>query len=176
MELPRTIYRISNTKYSKSARTALSGLGGLSTEGRWNEQGQKIVYCSSSSSLALLERLVYADEWMSLDDSDRDVLSITMPRVSIMGYTAEELERTDPNWFTAGNVTCRNLGSMWLTRKMSCVLSVPSSANRLEQNYLLNPEHPEIEKILQANAMLVTQKVVVDDRLREIVGKARAKA
>lgn len=171
--LPERAYRISRSCYAGSAADALSGLGGVYEGGRWHSQGQRIVYTGTSAALCLLERLAHSDEWLSEAAHDRVLLQVTLPSVSFLAVTAEDLDRRDPTWRTADSPICRRAGDRWLQRRSSCALIVPSAVSPDDLNILLNPEHPDFDRVLAASADLRQRPLRTDPRVSSLVEAAR---
>jgi RES domain-containing protein len=172
--LPSLVYRITRGIYARSAAEALSGIGGLHSDGRWHSQGKPIVYTGESSSVCLLERLVHADEWIADRLPDRVVLALNMPAVSFTHYTAAELALVDANWRQEGNAMCRSLGDSWLIQGKYCVMIVPSAADPMARNLLINPAHAQAASFVTANLTLSVTPVDLDDRVVSLAQKRRA--
>lgn len=164
-QLPSLVYRVTRACYADLTVVALSGVGGEHMAGRWHEKGRPILYSSQSSSLALLERLVHADEWIADRSPDRVVITLNVPDVSYSGFTAVDLAARDPNWRLEGNALCRRLGEIWLQKEVFCALVVPSAANPLEHNVLFNPRHQEFSDLLNRNGVLQVTPIFLEDRV-----------
>jgi RES domain-containing protein len=137
MKLP--VWRIVKAKYADSA---FSGEGAARAGGRWNSRGEWVVYASGTLSLAALELLVHLNppvhfEWIAL-------------RAEIDTGLVESLDPAllPPDWqrFPATDAT-RAHGDAWLSEGRSAVLAVPSVIVPGENNYLINPAHPDFRKI-----------------------------
>lgn len=174
--LPPHAYRVTRDAYAQDAATALSGIGGLVSDGRWNSQGRKIVYASESATLCLLERVVHADEWIAERHADRVMLKIKLPPVNFFHYTANELASSDPNWQAEGSILCRRLGDAWLRSKATCALVVPSAANPLDHNILFNPEVDEFKDVVLANTTLERTQITLEERVVSLVREFRNRA
>ena len=134
-----SVWRICAYKYRD---TAFSGLGGLYVPGRWHEQGHRIVYTAQNLSLAALEVFVHLE-------SDRvSLVAIQVnfpPSLSIEEVSVESLPA---NWQdTAFYPKLQQIGKEWLISRRSPILKVPSAIVPVENNYLLNPEHPDVTYI-----------------------------
>ena len=129
------LWRICAAKYQDSA---FSGLGGLYVSGRWHQRGNKVVYTAESLALATLEILVHLE-------SDR------VPLVAIKAYIEKKLEVAEvnnlpPNWQeTTAYPELQTIGTEWLKLGRTPVLKVPSAIVPVEFNYLLNPDHPDLQ-------------------------------
>jgi RES domain-containing protein len=171
--LPARVFRIARQDHARTPESALSGLGGEKSGGRWHTIGQRVTYCASSRALCLLERVVHGDEWLTDIAHDRVYLDIDLQldlgSVSSTFYTADELDDYDRDWRREGSPFCRMLGDKWLSDRSSYALLVPSVVVPEEYNILLNPRHPINDAIIRLNTPLVTKAVRVDDRFGEIL-------
>ena len=123
--------------------TALDGIGGMYTSGRWHTKGLPIVYTASSAALAVLEVLLHVDPLTA--PSDLRLLAIELPD----DLSTEVLEPTllPEGWYTVpAPASLQTLGSSWLTSRRSAALNVPSAVITVERNILLNPRHPEAQR------------------------------
>jgi RES domain-containing protein len=125
------------------AASAFSGDGARIYGGRWNSQGVRIVYASSSLSLAAVETFVNLEPNLRPDDL-----------VSIEGQIPDGLatERVDLNslprkWYALREDSLRSIGDLWIRGGKTVTLQVPSAAIRGEWNVLLNPEHSDFRKL-----------------------------
>jgi RES domain-containing protein len=121
------------------------GEGARLSGGRWNLPGTAVIYTSASLSLAVLEILVHVDS--DLLPPDLVILSADIPdRLKIDSLNENQLP---PNWtvYPAPEAT-QALGTEWVRRAQTAVLSVPSVVIRHERNFLLNPAHGEYGKIV----------------------------
>jgi RES domain-containing protein len=137
-----TLWRIVSPGYSAEI---LSGIGAARNPGRWNREGEQMIYTAMTQSLAMLERLVY--------------LLSPFPEMTLgaIKVPAECIEFLDMDEQEAGNLLnqqkkSRDIGSGWIASKLSVALAVPSvhihSSNwRAEPNVLINPMHPDFGKI-----------------------------
>lgn len=124
------------------APIAFSGEGAAKFGGRWNSRGVKMVYTSSTQSLAVLETLVHLNPPMDL----RYVtFELTLDE---SGVTPLELGTLPRDWRQAPpSPGTQSLGDRWVQSNSSVVLAVPSVVVPGEKNYLLNPAHPGFSKI-----------------------------
>lgn len=133
------VWRVCALKYQD---TAFSGLGGLYVPGRWHTQGQKIVYTAENLALASLEIFVHLE-------SDRVSL------VAIKAHIPDELEIEEinreslpANWQGSQSYSKLQLiGKDWLRSRRTPILKVPSAIVPVENNYLLNPDHPQFKLV-----------------------------
>lgn len=149
-----TAWRIAKKKFQDSAFT---GEGSEIAGGRWNSQGTRMVYASSSVSLSILEILVHIDNSSLLS-------SYMVIPFSFDEKLVEELKGADlPKGWTAHPppVASQRIGDSWIQGQTSALLKVPSVVVPLEFNYLLNPAHPDIGKIDIGNPV----PLPIDERL-----------
>ena len=124
--------------------TALDGIGGMYTSGRWHNKGHPIVYAATSAALAALEVLVHVDPLTA--PTDLRLLAIELPD----DLTTEVLELVSlpDGWHSVPAPTAlQSLGSSWLTSGRTAALKVPSAVINVERNVLLNPRHPEMQRV-----------------------------
>jgi RES domain-containing protein len=143
---------------SRFAADAFSGEGARLYGGRWNSPGIAIVYTAGSVSLATLELLVHLDNTSVLpsfsicpvdfDDSLVELLDLaTLPR----------------DWHQSPPPTSlQTIGDDWISRGSSVVLRMPSAVIENENNYLINPAHTDIKKLVIGSM----QAFKLDSRLK----------
>lgn len=127
----------------------LSGAGAKVTGGRWNREGNPVVYASASIALACLETLVnFAAARLPLN---RYLVRIDVPealfdrRSTFEGMLAADA-RIGWDALPAGRVSL-DLGSNWAASRASAILEVPSVVVEEERNFLINPDHPDARAI-----------------------------
>lgn len=134
-------WRICRKGYSQNA---FSGKGASEYGGRWNRPGKQVVYTSSSIALAALEYLVNIEEEQIPDDL-----------VVIRAEIPDDLktESLDPGTLPREWRVCpapeslADIGDEWLRRGRAAVLLAPSAVIPEERNYLMNPLHPDFDRI-----------------------------
>mgnify|MGYP006289816263 FL=1 len=135
-----TAWRITKKKF---AQAALSGEGAELAGGRWNSPGTRVVYTSSSISLALLEILVHVQKTRVL--SAYLVIPARFQDHHLKHLDGENLTQ---DWDTyPPSASTQTLGDKWVEDHPSLVLEVPSVIVPLETNYLINPAHPAFEQL-----------------------------
>jgi len=130
-----TLWRV--VKRTRAA-TAFDGRAAERFGGRWNSPGRRVVYPSSTKSLALLEVLVHLD------------VGRTLPRLVAFTFQVQDefvdqlpAARLPRYWRTArGLLGTQRIGDEWLASGQALALAVPSAIVSEERNYLLNPAHP----------------------------------
>ena len=128
------VWRVVKALRSNEAFTAD---GAFRYGGRWNSPGQRLVYCSQSKALALLEVLVHIDPmdapfyWTGFQ----------------IEFRREQVERAKLPEQWQSEHHSRIVGDEWLRASRSLVLEVPSVVVPEEANYLLNPLHPDFRRL-----------------------------
>lgn len=145
------LWRISN-------HVTLDGVGGLLASGRWHTKGRRVVYCAPNAATALLEMLVRAD-----------IDLVDLPT----GYTLLEIEAPDdvrietiaqddlPSGWRDRLSDTRALGDAWLGAGNTALLEVPCAIVPETRNMLINPVHPEADRI----EIIQVLKPTIDQRL-----------
>ena len=138
--------------------TALSGRGSELFSGRWHERGTPVVYTSESLSLAVLETIAHLD----LVLSNRLYVGICadLPDDVVERLAAGTLQA---RWFDRPTST-RRIGDAWISSASTVALEVPSvlpAANVGGKNYLLNPRHPDFDRV----RVVASERFYLDQRL-----------
>jgi RES domain-containing protein len=124
--------------------SAFSGEGAARRGGRWNHPGVRIVYCAESRSLAALEVLVHADETSRLGAIAWVCLPAVIPEALV-----EKPAKVPASWrHYPHGVETQEFGTQWAHAKRSVALRVPSAVVCGEFNFLLNPLHPDFERVI----------------------------
>lgn len=135
------VYRITKERYRDQV---FAGLGGLYAYGRWTPRGRPVVYTSQSISLAVLE---YALNYKRHGWLPASVLAraIIPDEVNVESVSASALPE---NWRDPDPpAALGGIGEYWLRRAQTACLKVPSAIVPEESNYLLNPAHPDFDKL-----------------------------
>jgi RES domain-containing protein len=131
------LWRISN-------HSTLDGRGGLQASARWHSQGRAIVYLATSPAGALVEVLVHLElDPQRLPASYRMLKAEAPDEILLRRITAATLPN---NWRDDPGLT-RNLGDEWLIAGQSSLLEVPSAILPETFNLLLNPRHPDAQRV-----------------------------
>ena len=133
------VWRISARRYWK-----FDGAGAKTAGGRWNSPGYAVVYTSATASLAVLEFFVHLNRNRAVKDlvlTSADIPhDIRIERVEVSNLPAEWRESPTPEYL-------HSIGNEWITKHLTAVLAVPSAVIPQENNYLLNPAHPDFKHI-----------------------------
>ena len=113
--------------------------------GRWNRKNIPVIYAAESRSLATLEFLVHVSLFPILPKN----LSIAFLDIPDR-IVAEQISAADlpDNWrdYPAAPELA-DLGSEWAMAMRSLLLRVPSVVVMDEFNILINPKHPDMERV-----------------------------
>ena len=129
--------------HAQHAVLAFDGEGSRRYGGRWNSEGIPMVYASESLSLAALELLVHLDASRMMEDFV--CISVQFDESLCLRIDQNHLPL---DWTTyPASHFIQNIGTAWFNSGESAVLVVPSVIVPLEMNYLINPRHPDFEKL-----------------------------
>ncbi|MGB6687581.1 MAG: RES family NAD+ phosphorylase [Terracidiphilus sp.] len=127
-----------------SEHADLSGAGGRIGSARWHTKGTAVVYLADSPAAAMLERLVHLfDDEDGFLPSVYQLLEVSAPDE----FAVKELLTIAPVDWREQPAFTRQLGNAWLHSKETPLAAVPSAIVPHTLNYLLNPEHPEANRI-----------------------------
>ncbi len=126
------------------ASSAFDGEGARLYGGRWNNPGTAAIYTAQSRSLAALELLVHLQashllmSYRSIFVDFEDALIETV-----------DPERLASNWrdYPAPSVL-QQFGDRWVSERRSAVLQVPSVVIPDEYNAIINPRHPDFDRLV----------------------------
>jgi RES domain-containing protein len=130
------VYRIGSSRHP-----ANDGTGASLYPGRWNLRGTPVIYTAQTASLCALEVLAGARELAS----DYVIVEIDIPD----DIPRETLEDQDlpADWNAEVHPeSTRAIGGDWAARGSTAVLSVPSTVNPYERNFVLNPAHADFQR------------------------------
>ncbi len=139
----------------------LSGEGGLHGPGRWHPRGTRVVYTAQSASLAVLETLVRVPAPLF---GERTLVELDIPDELLEDVSATQMFRFvhdapagDPEHLT------RTYGRLWVDQGRSLGLRVPSAVMPMERNVVLNPAHPQMQRVIER----VREVIRLDGRLSD---------
>lgn len=121
----------------------LDGLGGLFAAGRWHALGERVVYFGGSAAIVVLERLAHTDPDLLPNDLQLARFEFSEP---VLETKVEDFARLPAMWNRDENAT-RQIGRRWRQQGSSCLLAVPSAILTEESNFVLNPEHPDAQRL-----------------------------
>jgi RES domain-containing protein len=109
--------------------------------GRWNTPASSMIYASEHYSTAMLEKLAHGSGFLP---PNQHYIEITIPN----GVSYEILNVAKlPGWDDPAGSVSKPFGHQWRHSGRSALLIVPSVVARLENNILINPEHPDARAI-----------------------------
>ena len=133
-----TAYRIGDPD---GAYPIFDATGSKLYPGRWNRAGSPVLYCSEHYSTVMLEKLAHGGGRLP---PNQHHIEITIPN----GVSYEVLAPSHlPGWDHPSCAPSRAWGHDWQRRRRSLLLLVPSVVARMERNVLINPEHPEFDRL-----------------------------
>ncbi|NDK56382.1 RES family NAD+ phosphorylase [Pontibacter fetidus] len=134
------VYRLSRARFAKD----LSGRGAELAGGRWNSKGTAILYTSDSIALCTVEVAVHMP--LGIVPFDYQLVQIEIPD----GLEIEKLPETmlPEDWksFPHSNAT-QVIGDKFIAEQHAPIIKVPSAAVQGTFNYLINPRHPDFQKV-----------------------------
>ena len=154
------VFRITHIKWSIS----MSASG---TPARWNSQNVFTIYTAATRSLACLEMAVHLDNTRLLNEYYRVMVILIPDEIIREKMTVSELP---PNWHQTsdkGYKICQNIGDIWNRKGNSAIFEVPSAIIKNEKNYLINPLHPDFQKI----KIIDSEPFFFDPRIKKSVKK-----
>ena len=130
-------------------------------QGRWSSKGTSLIYTSATLSLAALETLVSIE----IENFGNIFVSISLKIPDNFPIKKVDENLLPAKWRdTPAPEILVSIGDKWLTSKSTAILRVPSAIIPQEYNYLINPLHPDFEKIL----IEPPQPFVLDRNLQSI--------
>ncbi len=126
------------------ARTPFDGEGAYLYGGRWSSPGTRLAYASEHQSLAMLEYFVHLDP----EDAPNDLVLATAEVPNSVSRKRVQASELPSNWReTPSPPELAQLGDKFMKKAENCVLQVPSALAVNENNWLINPQHPEFKQI-----------------------------
>lgn len=135
------VYRLSQSRYAAD----LSGKGAEISGGRWNSKGTPIIYAAESRALCIAELAMHLP--LGLVPQNYSFISFKIPdNIPLLELHPKKLP---VNWnaFPHPNET-QEIGDNLVKENKYLVMKVPSVVVNDEYNYLLNPGHPLMKKIV----------------------------
>lgn len=129
---------------SQHAASAFDGEGAFRFGGRWNSRGQRVVYVSSTLSLAVLEVLVHLDPAAYLPELCAISIEVPMDLIAAREFSSLDTISGGLPWNLRQT---RTWGDDWTRQQTKVALQVPSAVVHNESNYLLSPNHPDFAKL-----------------------------
>jgi len=124
--------------------SAFDGEGSKRKGGRWTPRGFPAVYAAQTEALAALEHFV------QLGDEGQKIQFVCFKVEIPGGVKIKEINvgLLPKNWKeTPAPDSLKAYGAEWLVQRQTAVLKVPSALISSECNFILNPLHPDFQKI-----------------------------
>ena len=136
---PWRAWRIADGRFDPFSPVGASLVGG-----RWNSPGLGVIYASHSYAGAMLECLSHA----GIGRVPRTQVAIEITIAEAVAVERHDESVLPAGWNRADLRVARALGDAWIRERRTAVLVVPSVVARSEGNVLINPQHPDIVKIV----------------------------
>lgn len=151
------IFRIVYKSYSNSLQA--SGI-----RGRWNSEGNKVIYCAESIALAFLENMIRR-QGVGFND-DFKIMFIQFPDEALI--TSVEVSELKKGWRESDHCSqCQQLGNQWYEECKTLLLKVPSAVLPEGFNFVINTLHKDYKKV----KLVEVTELVPDERIEEILKK-----
>ena len=136
------MFRVLRAAY---ARAPFDGEGAYRYGGRWSSPGTRLAYASEHQSLAMLEYFVHLDP----EDSPEDLVLAIAEVPDELSRERIVVSRLPANWReTPAPPELAQIGDDFVKKAGSCALLVPSALAVKEDNWLINPQHPQFRQIV----------------------------
>jgi RES domain-containing protein len=158
------VFRVLRAAY---ARTPFDGEGAYRYGGRWSSPGTRLAYTSEHQSLAMLEYFVHLDP----EDAPDDLVLATADVPYNLSRERIQPGEMPADWRgTPAPPELAQIGDEFVKKAENCLLLVPSALAVNENNWLINPQHPEFKRI----ALHPTEPLRYDPRMfRRRSGRAK---
>jgi len=135
------VFRMSKPEWAND----LSGEGAQRSGGRWNFAGFRILYTSETAELAVVEQSVHLPPMKLPPGMVLITIEIPVNSIKIIG----DPFKIHPDWNdNPSPLEIQQYGTDWLHSLETLVLKVPSSIIPISYNYLINPAHPYMKKVM----------------------------
>ncbi len=131
------VFRITIDKYADALHPS-------GNPARWNSRDVKVIYTTGSRALACLENLVHRNS-RGLHSSFKTILIEIPDNLEIKTLNKDNLK---PGWQQYAEMPyTQQIGDEWVQSQSSAVLRIPSVIIPEENNYLINFNHVDFNKI-----------------------------
>jgi RES domain-containing protein len=125
------------------AKAAFTGEGPRLYGGRWNSPGVRVVYVSEHQSTAAFE--IFANRVPFILEEKHRAFRLEWSDSLTEIFPVAKLPA---NWrISPPPSETMEIGDLWIQEKRSAVLALPSAISPADTNFLLNPEHPDFNRI-----------------------------
>ena len=133
-------------------------------EGRWNAEGNKVIYSAESIALAFLENIIRR-QGVGFNNDFRIMIIDIPDRTKITTLHPDDLKA---GWRDHDNYSeCQEHGNKWSYENKTLLLKVPSAVLPQSFNYVINGTHADYKKIKLAG---VTD-LIPDKKIEDILKK-----
>ncbi len=141
------VWRLLRTRFCSTSAAAFSGEGAALAGGRWNRKGTRVIYASSSRSLAILEILATVER----ADAPADY---AFALASFAEEDVIQLASLPPDWRRPARCEATiEIGERFVAEGRALALAIPSVIVPQEFNYLINPLHARFSAITIGNSL-----------------------
>ena len=113
--------------------------------GRWNEEGQFVIYTASNRSLASLENMVHK---MGQGILGASYIMMVLELPDNLSITTKGRRELPEDWkLESSYQISQPIGSAWYEAGNTLLLRVPSALVPEESNFVLNARHPDFSKV-----------------------------
>lgn len=146
------VYRITSPHWA--GKLTASGISG-----RWNYEGDYVLYASEHRSLACLENLVHRGGNASAGEFY--ITEILIPDTIAVELIPETASVQISNTHQSQLIT-REFGHRWYSSGLSCIVKVNSVLIPREYNFVINTRHPNFQEIRTSSV----EPFTLDPRLK----------
>ena len=149
------VYRVLRKAY---AQAPFDGEGAYRYGGRWSSPGTRVAYASEHESLAMLEYFVHLDA----GDPPPDLVLAAANISDEVDRETIDKKKLPRYWRDApAPPELASFGDDFVQRAECALLIVPSAVAPSENNWLINPAHPDFRKIV----IRESEPLIYDSRL-----------
>ena len=136
-----TVYRLLRKPF---AVNPFDGEGSYRFGGRWSPPGTRLVYTAEQLSLAMIEYLVHINP----GQPPKDLMLAKAEIPDDVSRVQIRIKHLPPEWrrYPAPAILAK-LGASFVQEAKAAVFIVPSALAVSENNWLLNPAHPDFHRI-----------------------------
>jgi len=134
------VFRLVREQFAQT----LSGRGAAINGARWNSQGVEMIYTAINRSLAMAEVAVH----FSIATMPKNYMMVTIDIPEDIEIKTLNPERLPPNWNQFPHPTStQKIGNLFIEENTHCCLKVPSVVTHGDYNILINPHHPQFQRV-----------------------------
>lgn len=113
--------------------------------GRWNYDGEFVIYAAASRSLAAMENMVHK---MGQGVLGTNFIIMVLEIPDNLPITQISISDLPANWkLESTYASTQPIGSSWYKTNETLLLKVPSAVVPTEFNYVLNARHPDFAQV-----------------------------